>query len=201
MGWADCGTDSKGRRIGYGVGAHCDERGCRVRINRGLGFACGGMHGHNTLPASDFEACEGYFCSEHLRDVSLPGTGGGGARVCSLCAQQLADLRRENFHDLLEILTGLAQPSGLEAILQAGGRLDRLDEEQEQAACAEAIVTLEGVSGRIKQLVYKFLETWDLFDGLTPDPLLMSKRGLEMAQAAALWRQPAAISPNSQELR
>jgi hypothetical protein len=62
--WADCGKDSRGRRIGYGFDATCDHREkgkkCRAKIDRGLGYACGGMHG-----ADEF-SCEGYFCGEHL---------------------------------------------------------------------------------------------------------------------------------------
>lgn len=65
MGWAFCGKDSRGRRIGYGVSARCDEPGCRVQIDRGLGYACGGMHGDGDPEYS----CEGYFCGEHLSAV------------------------------------------------------------------------------------------------------------------------------------
>ena len=60
MGWANCGLDSKGRPIGYGHTATCDEPGCEVEIDRGLSYACGNMHGEFD------EYCEGYFCSEHL---------------------------------------------------------------------------------------------------------------------------------------
>lgn len=59
MGWAHCGTDSKGREIGYGIPATCDHEGCDAKIDRGLAYACGGMHG------SDGGSCEGYFCSDH----------------------------------------------------------------------------------------------------------------------------------------
>lgn len=60
MGWSNCGTDSKGRPIGYAFEATCDHPGCNEPIDRGLGYACGGMHGENEY------SCEGYFCSEHL---------------------------------------------------------------------------------------------------------------------------------------
>jgi hypothetical protein len=64
MGWANCGTDSKGRPIGYAHEATCDQPGCTKVIHRGLAYACGDMHGEN-----DF-SCEGYFCGEHLFFVS-----------------------------------------------------------------------------------------------------------------------------------
>jgi len=60
MGWADCGLDSKGRPIGYAFSATCDHPGCDKKIDRGLSFACGGMHGETEW------GCEGYFCEEHL---------------------------------------------------------------------------------------------------------------------------------------
>lgn len=60
MGWAFCGTDSRGREIGYGISATCDFPGCEEEIDRGLGNACGGMHGENGID------CEGYFCGSHL---------------------------------------------------------------------------------------------------------------------------------------
>lgn len=60
MGWADCGTDSKGRPIGYGHIATCDFPGCEAEIDRGIAYACGGMHGEES------HSCEGYFCTRHL---------------------------------------------------------------------------------------------------------------------------------------
>lgn len=59
MGWSDCGTDSQGRPIGYGHSGPCDEPDCQEEIDRGLSYACGGMHGEDN-------SCEGYFCSSHL---------------------------------------------------------------------------------------------------------------------------------------
>jgi hypothetical protein len=67
MGWADCGDDSRGRRIGYAWSARCDHvwggRKCSAKIDRGLAYACGGMHGENG------DDCEGYFCPKHLYAV------------------------------------------------------------------------------------------------------------------------------------
>lgn len=60
MGWANCGTDSTGRPIGYNHKATCDHPGCTVEIDRGLAYACGGSHGE------DENSCERYFCSAHL---------------------------------------------------------------------------------------------------------------------------------------
>lgn len=60
MGWADCGKDSRGRRIGYAISARCDEPGCHARIDRGLSYACGGEHGETSF------SCGGYFCGKHL---------------------------------------------------------------------------------------------------------------------------------------
>jgi hypothetical protein len=58
MGWAFCGKYN-GRWIGYGVPARCDEKGCKARIDRGLAYVCGRMHGGDG-------GCGGYFCYEHL---------------------------------------------------------------------------------------------------------------------------------------
>ena len=60
MGWSYCGTDSDSRDIGYSIDATCDHKGCNKKIDRGLAYACGGMHGQNEYD------CEKYFCYEHL---------------------------------------------------------------------------------------------------------------------------------------
>lgn len=86
MGWADCGDDSRGRRIGYAWAARCDHvwagKKCNARIDRGLAYACGGMHG------SDEYSCEGYFCPKHLyisSNIEAP------AQLCRRCCLR-ADL-------------------------------------------------------------------------------------------------------------
>ncbi len=66
MGWAHCGKDSAGRPIGYAYRATCDEPGCHARIDRGLAYACGGMHGTGE------HYCEGYYCEEHLYFADVP---------------------------------------------------------------------------------------------------------------------------------
>ncbi len=53
----------KPRKIGYGVEANCDQPGCKARIDRGLGYLCGGLEG------ADGNGCGGYFCGEHLTGV------------------------------------------------------------------------------------------------------------------------------------
>lgn len=59
MGWGNCGEDSNGRPIGYCHEATCDHVGCNTKIDRGLSYACGGMHGEDEI------SCEKYFCEEH----------------------------------------------------------------------------------------------------------------------------------------
>lgn len=81
MGWANCGTDSKGRPIGYAHEATCDHPGCTEKIDRGLSYACGGMHGEEGY------ACEGYFCSKHMvRNIEF--TDGEVTRLCVSCAER-----------------------------------------------------------------------------------------------------------------
>lgn len=65
MGWGSCGHDSKGRPIGYAFEATCDHPGCKAKIDRGLAYACGGMHGDGGN-RGDF-GCENYFCGSHMR--------------------------------------------------------------------------------------------------------------------------------------
>jgi len=65
MGWSDCGKDSKGRPIGYGYNAQCDRPGCNTKIDRGLSYVCGLMHGNYTADGGYF-CCESYFCARHL---------------------------------------------------------------------------------------------------------------------------------------
>ncbi len=87
MGWANCGEDSKGRPIGYAHEATCDEPGCDATIDRGLSYACGGMHGDDDPEGS----CEGYFCSAHLVHTNGPSA----APMCRSCAARFDDLEAE----------------------------------------------------------------------------------------------------------
>jgi hypothetical protein len=63
MGWG-YGRNAEGREIGYSVSAKCDHRGCSKRIDRGLGYVCGGMHDGGE------RGCGRYFCGTH-RDFEL----------------------------------------------------------------------------------------------------------------------------------
>lgn len=60
MGWAGPFTLPDGRLGGYAVSATCDEPGCNEKIDRGLGYICGEMHG------GDEWSCGKYFCAKHL---------------------------------------------------------------------------------------------------------------------------------------
>lgn len=85
MGWGNCGKDSKGRPIGYVFEATCDNPGCTEKIDRGLSYACGGMHGEN----GGYD-CEGYFCPKHCRTyVDTPE--GDCLVVCDGCRSRLLD--------------------------------------------------------------------------------------------------------------
>src|SRR4051812_43469673 len=99
MGWANCGTDSKGRRIGYAVPATCDQPGCKARIDRGLSYACGGMHGTS-------DGCERYFCGAHLVHRFDPGDE-RAKQFCAECAAVIDEERAEDFaRALIEIHYG-----------------------------------------------------------------------------------------------
>lgn len=76
MGWSDCGTDNEGRPIGYAHQATCDQEGCDTKIDRGLSYACGDMHG------STEHSCDRYFCEKHLLFVSGPP-----GFLCPSCAK------------------------------------------------------------------------------------------------------------------
>lgn len=92
MGWADCGTTvykGRKRRIGYAFAASCDHPKCFKKIDRGLGYACGGMHGE-----MGGRACEGYFCGDHLRHTVpaeeediLANLEADGVRTITVCAE------------------------------------------------------------------------------------------------------------------
>lgn len=77
MGWA-VGWDTEHRRFrGYGVPAYCDaySKGCRVEIDRGLGFVCEGFDcGH--YDQEDPTAVTIFVCGEHscadVDEGSLP---------------------------------------------------------------------------------------------------------------------------------
>jgi len=80
MGWGHCGCDDEGRPIGYAIAATCDEPGCDAKIDRGLSYVCGSMHGGGT------HGCGRYFCTAHLRH-------GYREQLCKAChdAQENAE--------------------------------------------------------------------------------------------------------------
>jgi hypothetical protein len=84
MGWANCGEDKNGRPIGYAHSSVCDHDGCNKEIDRGLSYACGGMHG------DDEYSCEKYFCYEHMSNW-VEDDQGGTVRVCNSCANELLE--------------------------------------------------------------------------------------------------------------
>lgn len=81
MSWSHCGNDSEGRPIGYAHAATCDHPGCEAKIDRGLSFACGGMHGQDEV------SCEKYFCEEHL--AYTLDSNDHLHRICAECATLL----------------------------------------------------------------------------------------------------------------
>jgi len=81
MGWGNCGADSEGRPIGYVFKAQCDHPSCNESIDRGLSYACGGMHGE------DEYSCEKYFCEDHISEY-LETSDGRTIRICKGCAKQ-----------------------------------------------------------------------------------------------------------------
>jgi hypothetical protein len=88
MGWSYCGTDEDGRDIGYGISATCDHPGCETKIDRGLSYCCGDMHGgdldeENTgTEAVLYQCCGRYFCPEHLATWWGPEQGHNACRPC-----------------------------------------------------------------------------------------------------------------------
>jgi hypothetical protein len=99
MGWANCGQDSKGRYIGYAHSATCDHPECDAKIDRGLSYACGGMHGPYSM--SGVECCEGYFCSAHRVMLKLEGEY---VELCQACAKLYEDEdEEEEGLDTLEV--------------------------------------------------------------------------------------------------
>ncbi len=58
MGWG-YGIEN-GREIGYTVLADCDEPGCSTRIDRGLGYRCGGARN-----LREDHGCGNFFCADH----------------------------------------------------------------------------------------------------------------------------------------
>jgi hypothetical protein len=124
MGWAHCGTDSTGREIGYVIAATCDHPGCKAKIDRGLGYACGGMHG-------DSIGCEKYFCGEHMRYDYDPGEQ-RYTQFCDECHLNNIEQRCEDFQSAiegaLESIQHLTSPEAVDAKEQLAEALMQWDE-------------------------------------------------------------------------
>lgn len=80
MGWANCGEDSKGRPIGYAHSAKCDHSGCKEKIDRGLSYVCGDMHGEDEV------SCERYFCPDHRQNFIKRVDDDREIQICNECA-------------------------------------------------------------------------------------------------------------------
>lgn len=83
MGWGNCGTDSKGRHIGYVFEAVCDYEGCNEEIHRGLSYVCGDMHGEDEI------SCEKYFCEKHRNNFIEHDKR--TLRICDECKKVLIE--------------------------------------------------------------------------------------------------------------
>lgn len=81
MSLSHCGKDSQGRDIGYAYAAKCDHPVCDKDIDRGLSYACGGMHGSTEL------GCEKYFCEGHMLNTAI--NNGDYVELCDYCAADL----------------------------------------------------------------------------------------------------------------
>lgn len=122
MGWANCGEDSKGRPIGYAHEATCDHPGCTAKIDRGLSYACGGMHGD-----CGGQACEGYFCQEHLHLVDRKAMGFTELDQGQLCPACLESARKEIADMVVNGDLCAVDPEDVAALATAQARIERLE--------------------------------------------------------------------------
>ena len=113
MSWANCGVDQEGRPIGYAVDAECDHPGgCKVKIDRGLSYVCGGMHGGGE------EGCGKYFCPEHLH-VNDQKQHALCLRCCTAAA---GNALNKKYRDHIPVVPNSAPPEAIDG--QAAGVLD-----------------------------------------------------------------------------
>lgn len=90
-----------GRKVGYAVRAKCDKKGCKEKIDRGLAYVCGGMHGGGEY------GCGGYFCENHLRSFWIEN--GPKGSFCLECAEELDKKypeHLEEFYSRIEAIGG-----------------------------------------------------------------------------------------------
>ncbi len=76
MGWSIGFEAARNRDIGYGVPAYCDHPECTEKIDRGLGYVCGGdAYGGE-------HGCGLFFCSTHLH---MAGSRRDNKPLCVRC--------------------------------------------------------------------------------------------------------------------
>lgn len=69
--------DGKPMERGYSVECKCDQKGCKSKIDRGLGFLCYG--------------CTFYFCAKHLiiSEAEAVCFAGRSSQLCKQCDARL----------------------------------------------------------------------------------------------------------------
>lgn len=154
MGWGNCGFDSQDRPIGYAAVATCDHPGCSAQIDRGLSYACGGMHGTSPISGS-FDVCEKYFCTDHLHHVSVPGEGAKGDWV-AVCLDCKVDLLQAQVEDYASALADIASETPYDY-----DDWDRMSEVNDRAKTPE---------DRRRRAAYDMLCNWGDVDHLEPNP-------------------------------
>lgn len=171
MGWGNCGDDSKGRPIGYCHAATCDEPGCKKKIDRGLDYACGGMHGKYASDGNT-ETCEKYFCHAHLHCVAVPEAPGDSTAisVCAACRDNVNEWKAEAYQELLAQMT---QPAMFPA---------------DFSNVANPPETLTAHDHRMKA-IYDVLIEWDETEGMVLDGRYMSQKVFDRM---AMWRDDRA---------
>ena len=133
MGWANCGQDSQGRFIGYAHETTCDHPECDTKIDRGLSYACGGMHGEvgvSNGQGGDFcPTCEGYFCEKHR--TMIEADFDGHVKVEGVCAACYKDVAKHVGLDDEDTVTGLSvQTNGGPKLSQASAECDGVSSPQ-----------------------------------------------------------------------
>lgn len=96
MGWGYCGTDDRGRDIGYNIPATCDHEGCDEEIHRGIAYVCGNMH------SNDEYSCGQYFCDKHQQNFVV-NRFDEYLSVCDDCAKILKEAENFKYDDDGEI--------------------------------------------------------------------------------------------------
>ena len=85
MDWSIGFDDNWNRDIGYGVPAYCDHPDCNKRIDRGLGYVCGGE------PYGGKLGCGLFFCAKHMKM-------GAEVQQCEQCIEGKAPFNSKPDH-------------------------------------------------------------------------------------------------------